>query len=481
MRIRLSVFATLGLVAFMVMLRPGAGAEVSRDSSPAQTETTSGEAVGASIVHPAGWLVEREPYTYDDTYGYTLWRPETDQPHDHGGTPAVRVARAYDLEPSRIETEVQETLAYYEGEVPVGRTTVRVGEGGHEGVAVGPIPGSTPFTEVYVPVEGRVYLIDVYAEKPGEEDLDADDKELLSGVRFGQPSRSVRSVGLHRANAPEALYPSTAEERALGAQEDGKAPDGFDDAAYKDVSPETTMRSGGTETRIAEGCWRAYPDFFVQTQHGYGANASRQDGIPTGWSSIGVPNFWGQYTHGNLGYGRCTSSYYTNDKYAVDYPLNRKNHVFSPFSCGRVTHVGRNRSHRDYGIFVSIRACNGKYVNLTGHLDALRKGLSRGDGVTRSTIIGYAGNTGSGTIPVGRVHIHTAFYRYPKFLRDGSPYGGAGLQIVHNHYVGTAARRKGFFVPQSPARRLYDYARIKPKTAYCREGLMCGERYLVSN
>ena len=35
---------------------------------------------------------------------------------------------------------------------------------GRAGVAVGPVPGSTPFMEVYVPVEGRVYKINVYSD-----------------------------------------------------------------------------------------------------------------------------------------------------------------------------------------------------------------------------------------------------------------------------------------------------------------------------
>ncbi len=483
MRIGVSIFATLSLVAFMAVVVPGA--EALRDPGPAHIERTGDRAIGASIAHPAGLSVEREPYTYDGTYGYTLWRPESGEAHDHGGTPEVRVALAYDLEPSRIEVKVQETIAYYRGdELPVGQSAVSVGAEGHRGVAVGPIPGSTPSTEVYVPVNGRVYLINVYAEAPGEEGLDADDKELLSGVRFSPPNETIRSLGLPRANASEALYPSAAEARAVALHADAKAPPGAAPQASADESEEPSSsraaRGKGAERRIAEGCWRADPDFFVQTQHGYKANDARGDNIPTGWSPVGLPNFWGQYTHGNLGYGRCTKPYYTNDKFAVDYPLNKWDYVFSPFACGRVTHAGRNRTHADYGIFVSIKACNGKYVNLTGHLVAIKAGLRRGDRVTRDTVIGYAGRTG-GSVPVGRVHIHTAFYRNPKANPDGSPYGGAGLQVVRNHYVGTAAKRRDMSVPRLVSSRVYQYAKIKPKKAFCREGIRCGERYKVSN
>ena len=292
------------------------------------------------------------------------------------------------------------------------------------------------------------------------------------------------ALGLPKANSPEELYLSGAEAQAVQRQDDGKVTaDLATRDSVDDVPPVTATRTttkAGGEARITGGCWRADPGFFVQTQHGYGANASGGDGIPTGWTQIGNPNFWGQYTHGNLGYGRCTEPYYANDKFAVDYPLNRNNYVFSPFKCGRVTYAGRNRTHADYGIFVSIRACNGKYVNLSAHLNALGvnggERLRKGDEVTRNTVIGYAGDTG-GSIPVGRVHVHAAFYRYPKANPDGSPYGGAGLQVTRNHYVGTSARRRGFKV----ASHVYDYAKVTPRKVACREGIRCGEGYLVSN
>jgi hypothetical protein len=477
MRNKILGFAVLALAS--VMVASGASAQAREPSAAVQK--TGGEAVGAAVVHPAEWNVEREPYTYDDTYGYTLWYPDTNAAHDHGGQPALRVALAYELESGDIEAEVRATLADYPA-LPVGRETVDVARK-HEGVAVGPIPGSTPFTRVYVPVNERVYTINVYSEEPGEEGLDADDKELLSEVRFEQPSRSVGSLGLPRANSPEELYPSGAYARAVKRQEDGKVPAGFSTAVSYDegtLTTRTTTKAGG-ETRIAEGCWRAAPRFYVQTQHGYKANGRSDDRIPTGWTMIGIPNFWGQYTHGNLGYGRCAEPYYTNDKFAVDYPLNEKDYVFSPFKCGRVTYAGRNQTHADYGIFVSIRACNGKYVNLSAHLYALGvndgEELSKGDPVTQKTVIGYAGDTGGGVIAVGRVHVHTAFYRYPKANPDGSPYGGAGLQVVRNRYFGTAARRLGVKVDS----HVYNYARVSPKKAFCRERIICGERYLVSN
>ncbi len=429
---RLSVLATLCLVAAIGSLGTGASAGAQQASEGTPLEWAGGEAVGASIAHPPGWRVQREPYTFDGTYGFTLWKPVPDQAAEHGGVPAVRVALAYGMRPDQIEQTVDEKIAAYP-DLPLAREEVSVAEKGYEGVAVGPIPGSTPSTEVYVPVNGRVYLIDVYGEELG-----ADGRELLSALRFELPTRSVSSLGLPSANSPEALYAPgdpRIEEAELAAREAvttegaGETPD----AARADLEPAT--RSGGGESRIAGGCWRANRTFYVQTQHGRYANRRPGDGIPTGYARVGRPNYWNEYTHGRLGYGRCTSNYYTNDKFAVDYRLQHGDYVFSPVKRGTVKFAGRNRTHKDYGIFVVIKASNGKYVSLSAHLDALRRGLNRGDRVTNKSVIGYAGDTGGGSIPVGPVHLHQAFYRYPKFLRDGSPYGGAGLQVVRHHYV----------------------------------------------
>jgi murein DD-endopeptidase MepM/ murein hydrolase activator NlpD len=407
----------LMLACLLTFVLGEAGAET---ASPANTERTEGSVVGASISHPVRWSVERERYTYDQTYGFTLWRPGSSSAHDHAGTPAVRVALAYGLQPGQIEAIVNEKHAAYP-DLPMTREEVSVARKGHRGVAVGPIPGSTPSTEIYVPLNGRVYQINVYGETLG-----ADGKELLSTLRFEPPSRPVSSLGLPDANAPETLYatgdPELAErERAA-----------YEVATEGEATFEATAL--GTETRIAEGCWRADPDFFFQTQHGSRANANPDDNIATGWTIVGRPNYWDEYTHGRLGYGRCDRLRYTNDKFAVDYPLDVGDAVFSPFRSGTITFAGRNVTHKDYGILVSVRASNGKYVNLSGHLSGLARGIKRGAKVDRHTVIGFAGNTGGGTIAVGQPHLHQAYYRYPSYNPDGSPYGGAGLQVIRHHY-----------------------------------------------
>ena len=98
--------------------------------SKGPAERTEGEVVGASISHPTRWFVERERYTYDQTYGYTLWRPDSGALHDHGGTPAVRVALAYGLRPGQIKATVLKKLRAYR-DLRMTREEVSVAEKGH--------------------------------------------------------------------------------------------------------------------------------------------------------------------------------------------------------------------------------------------------------------------------------------------------------------------------------------------------------------
>src|SRR5215212_10646947 len=155
----------------MGFLSTGASFGAEQPSTPSQMEMSADGVVGASISHPGAWVPQREDYTFDKTYGFTLWR-QGNAAADHGGTPALRVALAYDLKPGQIDDLVRETIRDFP-DLPLRRQEVGVARG-RAGVAVGPVPGSTPFMEVYVPVEGRVYKINVYSEGVGEEGLDAD-------------------------------------------------------------------------------------------------------------------------------------------------------------------------------------------------------------------------------------------------------------------------------------------------------------------
>ena len=427
----LAIGATAALMAAL-----GVGYEAAAQGRSAQgadsVQKTSGEAVGATASHPKSWLIGREPYTLEETYGYTLWRPESGDGHDHGGQPAVRVALAYGMDPSDIEGEVDRTVSEYADVGARREEGVEVGRY-HEGQAVGPIPGSTPATRVFVPVNGRVYRIEVYAEAPGEEGLDADDRALLADVRFEPPSRSVASLNVPEANSVGALTAPVDEdlaelERAAVADKMAAGPDEGSVARSQSAEP----RAG--EAEIAEGCWQAPPDYFVQIQHGRKANSRPGDGTPTGFARVGQPNYWDEYTHGRLGYGRCDEPKWTNDKFAVDYRYNKGDYIYSPFKCGRVTFAGRNTTHQDYGRFVIVKSCNGGYASMSAHLSAVERKILRNPSVDRGSVIGYAGKSGGPDIPVGPVHLHQAFYRHPTYHQDGSPYGGQGLRVDRLRY-----------------------------------------------
>ena len=297
--------ATAILLACLSLSLVGEAGAIPEDA--AQTTRASADVVGASISYPAGWSVERERHTFDGTYGFTVWKPEPGSLSDHGGRPAARVALAYGMRPDRIEATVRDRLDAYP-ELPMRRESVSVAEKGHSGVAVGPIPGSTPSTEVYVPVDGRVYLINIYGD-----DLNEEGRRLLSGLRFYPPSRTVESLDLSDAQSRNAF-------RVSGDQETFAR-----ELSARSEALRVGASSGGgeaTEVKISEGCWRADPDFFVQSQHGMYSNRGwypSGSAVHSGWTKVGKPNFWGEYTHGSLkGYGRCTKPYNTNDKFVVD-------------------------------------------------------------------------------------------------------------------------------------------------------------------
>lgn len=423
-------------------------------------ETTTADWVGAKISHPKDWYVERERVTYDETFGFTLWDspPGISADNPDGGVPKLRVSRAYDLTPADIPSAVDRRIREYP-DLPVKKRTFKIGQQDIKAVSLWPIPGSIVSTELYLAKEGRVYLINIY-DKSTKSDI----KKTLSALRLYEPTRSVGSLDL---------------DDATGNTQDS-SPSGALDTGDQASSEETTLSGMSTtgERRISEGCWRADRRYFIQTQHDSYANSRRGDGLPKGWSMIGRPNYWGQYTHGDLGYGRCNSRYYTNDKFAIDYPFNKGDRIYSPFRKGTVTFKGSNRTHKNYGKMVVVRAANGKYVSLSAHLNHIPDSIKKGKTVYKNTVIGRAGNTGDPSIPVGEVHLHQAFYRYPSYNSDGSPYGGASLRADRLRYSGTAAKRKGFNVSSGK----YRLGRVKPDyRRFCKERVTCGEGYRIGN
>jgi hypothetical protein len=435
------------------------------------TRSTDYREIGVSLEHPADWAVEHEEYMLAGTHGMQWWRSGPVSPEGCCGIPTARVAVAPGLAPEQIDQTVQEKLdAYREYDLPVAHEKVSVGVDELDGVAVGPIPGGTPSYEVYVGIRDLVYLVRVY-----EEELDATARRLLSSLEFKEPSQPLDSLELPDATAHQtgSSRPRLAElERtaleagraARMARADGLAV-GLQDATARGLV--TQLRGPAVlapaasfeppvldpaevpeeeEFRLSEGCFRADSRFFVQTQHGKFAN-SRFGPELTGWTFVGRPNYWGHFSHGALGFGRCVSANFTNDLFAIDYPLDIGDAVFCPFKRGTVKFVGRSDTHRNYGIMVVIEATapNGnRYVSMSAHLNGLAGGIVRGAQVTDETIIGFADATGHPSIPVGEPHLHQAFYRNPNFTFisgqgfTGPPFGGQGLQVIYHHFEGDA-------------------------------------------
>jgi len=446
-----------------------------------QTRSTDYHQIGVSLEHPADWVVEHEPYMLADTYGLQCWKPAPVSPQGCCGVPAARVAVAPSLTPDQIDQTVQDKLeAYREQQLPVAQEKVSVGVDELEGVAVGPIPGSKPSYEVYVRVRDLVYLIRIYEKK-----LDANARRLLSSLEFGEPSQPPDSLASPPA-PPGSSRPRLAElERtalqarraARTARADGLAV-GPRDATARRLVPQ--LREAAVlapvlapaasfeppvldpeevpeeeEFQINEGCFRADSRFFVQTQHGKFANSNDRLGPDSmGWTIVGRPNFWGHFSHGALGFGRCVDDFFTNDLFAIDYPLANGDTLFCPFKVGTVTFAGRSDTHINYGIMVVIEAeapSGNSYVSMSAHLSGLAEGIFPGAVVTDETIIGFADATGDPFppghpehIPVGEPHLHQAFYRNPGFSFipgegfTGPPFGGQGLQVVFHHFVGDA-------------------------------------------
>jgi len=260
LRLKTWVLALLPVVTVLGLLTTGAAVKAEQATELPRMERTADGVVGASISYPEGWVLEREAYTFDKTYGFTLWRPG-DAAADHGGLPAVRVALAYDLEPGQIDARVRQTIRDYP-DLSLKRQEVDVARG-HAGVAVGPVPGSTPFTAVYVPVKGRVYKINVYSERPGEEGVGAHDRALLSSLRFTPPSRPVSSLDLPAANSAEALYaPGDApdpKDLARAAKQESFAEGQAQDATFgaTSTSGERLMKGGATSRTPTSSCRRS--------------------------------------------------------------------------------------------------------------------------------------------------------------------------------------------------------------------------------
>ncbi len=392
------------------------------------TQLITDDAVGVSVAIPAGWTMNRDAVLFDGSYGFLISGEDQDLsvngPHDR--EPIARVALVYDARPSQLEELVRAQLDAHQviPGLQLSRSEVEAGSG-LRGVAVTGLPGTQPYSVVYVASGEQVYEIGLWTHSPG---LDARAHALLGSLRFTAPTRSVRSLGLQ--DERQSLYwePSgelaaqskaAQAERIAQALEDVRA--GFLTAeGYSVGAPDGEVQAASTDS-LACGILAPYgTDMQWQTQWDRGANFFGTRGL-TRMSGNGG-SWWGEGFHVS-----CSDPSYHNQYFANDWPLQFGANVYSHFS-GTVRYAGWAKGgHYTLGRIVIVK--NGAWSSLSAHLNGWGPGISAGASVNAfSTIIGYAGNSDGGAGYNWAPHLHSRVTKNESYTAAGMPYGGVAVQ-----------------------------------------------------
>lgn len=407
-----------------------AGAEESSETITAATapaaramQTIHDDVVGVSATVPAEWRVQKDPVLFN-TYGFALFDPRSPKAGGHERSPVARIALAYQAKPNQIERLVRTLMKNYK-EFPLTRSEVSVGNN-LNGVAVSGLPGTDPYTLVYVADGERVYRIGLWTQEPG---LDAAAKQFLSGLRFEQPKLAVNSLNLvpvekaMRASLPPDVAArnkrDAAEHAALVAEaKNAPAPTDAQEPMMVRASAQTTCEFGQPNSLY----WQLYWDNSNYFYSGYttsysGAYYNLRPG-DYGWSAMSGNggSWWGQNYHVN----KCDPNH-LNQYYANDWPAHKYANVYSGL-VGTVEWAGwdyyNSEGYYTLGNYVVVR--NGYYRVLMAHLTSIASGITWGASVGASTVIGYAGNTGG---PWDE-HIHARVAYNESLTYNGEPYGG---------------------------------------------------------
>lgn len=380
------------------------------------------EVVGVSLDVPSDWRVQKDPVLFN-TYGFALFDPGSPEVGGHERSPAARIALAYQTRPEQIEGLVADLLRKY-GEFPLTRSEVAVGQG-LKGVAVSGLPGTDPYTLVYVADGERVYRIGLWTEEPG---LDGRARALLASLRFEQPTQSVQSLNLEPvekamyatppAEQLEANRKAQAERILLTALEGGE-PDAAQSAEEGTVTAMQSCEFG----QPAGLFWQTVWDYTNKFYSGYttvysGTYYNLRPGDP-GWSAMSgnYGSWWGQNYHVR----KCNTGL-LNQYYANDWPAHKNANVY-PAIVGTVEWAGwdyyDSEGYYTLGNYVVVR--NGGYRALMAHLTSIASGITWGTSVGMNTIIGYAGKTGG---PWDE-HVHSRVAYGESLTYNGQPYGGS--------------------------------------------------------
>jgi murein DD-endopeptidase MepM/ murein hydrolase activator NlpD len=378
------------------------------------------EAAGVSLPLPEGWRVVPDPVLFN-TYGFALFDPEGPKANGHERSPVARVALAYGARPADVEGLVQDLVRKH-AEFPLVRQEVPVGTQGLTGVAVSGLPGTDPYSLVYVVDGERVYRIGLWTQEDG---LDARAHALLQSLTFRPPTRTIASLGLvpveEASFAPLppgeqlASLAAHAERVRLTREEGGEGPAGEEPGWVRGTA--TACEFGQPSGLFWQTVWDDTNRFYSGYTTTYsGTYYNERPGDP-GWSAMSgnYGSWWGQNFH-----VRKCDPYRLNQFYANDWPAHRNANTYSAIK-GTVEWAGWDYYDREgyytLGNYVVVR--NNGYRALMAHLNSIAVGV--GATVGMNTIIGYAGKTGG---PWDE-HVHSRVAYGESRTADGQPYGGS--------------------------------------------------------
>jgi hypothetical protein len=420
---RLRALLLTGLATMMSACADEPTPVEARPDAAQGTRRVTDEAVGVSVALPAQWTMNSDAVLFEKSYGFLISGedrdPSMDGPHDR--EPIARVALAYDARPDQLEELVRAQFEAHQSlpGLQLSRSEVEVGSG-LRGVAITGLPGTQPYSVVYVASGEQVYEIGLWTREPG---LDARAHALLGSLRFTAPTRSVRSLGLQ--SEKESLYWEPTGEmarRSQAALAERKARALEDlEAGLLIEGPHTLGEApaGGSVSASALACGILAPyGTEMQWQTQWDATANYY-GYP-GWTRMSGNggSWWGEGFHLS-----CNDPYYHNQNYANDWPLQFGANVYSHFS-GTVQYAGwAQGGHYTLGRIVIVR--NGAWSSLSAHLNGWGSGITKGASVDAySKVIGYAGNSDGGAGYGWAPHLHSRVTKNETYNGYGMPIGG---------------------------------------------------------
>jgi murein DD-endopeptidase MepM/ murein hydrolase activator NlpD len=386
---------------------------------PDQTRIVD-EAVGVSMVVPTTMRVAPDPALFD-TYGFFI-QDAADPTHAHAH---ARVALAYQAKPDQLEQLVADKLAQYK-DAGAKRVDLTLADG-RKAVAVTNLPGTDPYTAVFMADGDRVYEVGLWGTEPGV--IDDRGRGILDALRFREPSRDVASLELVPQEQALFLPPpadATAESEAALSRRRVMARRVIDsDPGFLAAASTEVTQAPVTNSPLALSCGFTAPsDLYWQLQWDdtntfYSGTYYNLKNNP-GWSAMSgnYGSWWGTNYHVGLCYTDRSNQYYAND-----WPAQHWANAYAAFS-GYVEWAGWGTDgFATLGRYVVVR--NGQYRNTTAHLSGIRNGVTWGawiDGYW--DLIGWAGDTGGPWDP----HLHARVSWGESLTANGQPYGGQSVR-----------------------------------------------------